>query len=203
MHKGEEEIQFNIKIPTIKSHLWAGCFIRRQASTVNETALATLEEELKQENNNEDKTGKETEEKITKVNINQAHCLLGHSNENATRESAKRLGWIITKGPLNICKHCAIGKAKQRNTKKKTTPVIALRPGERISLDVMSVKRPLTKPGKTPVPFIVNKNVRVMVDQYSSLGFSDWYEKKDHMIETTCEQLFQLREEVKGVKYVR
>ena len=54
LHKGEEEIHFNIKIPKIKSHLWAGCFIQRRASTLDETALATLEEELKQENNNED-----------------------------------------------------------------------------------------------------------------------------------------------------
>jgi hypothetical protein len=37
-------------------------------------------------------------------NIKKEHELLGHNNENNTRQLASHLGWTITRGPLGVCK---------------------------------------------------------------------------------------------------
>eukprot|EP00957_Ditylum_brightwellii_P094654 7208416-Ditylum_brightwellii.AAC.1 len=42
-----------------------------------------------------------------KVNVNKAHKLLGHSDKNKTKATAKHLGWTITRGKLDTCKSCA------------------------------------------------------------------------------------------------
>jgi hypothetical protein len=50
------------------------------------------------------------------MNIEKAHCLLGHQSEDTTRKIAKHIGWAITKGALEPCLSCSIGKAKQKST---------------------------------------------------------------------------------------
>ena len=50
-----------------------------------------------------------------RLNINRAHCLLGHRNEDSVRKTAKELGWILTRGTLKPCEHCAQSKARQKN----------------------------------------------------------------------------------------
>jgi hypothetical protein len=52
----------------------------------------------------------------TTMNIEKAHRLLGHQSEDATRKTAKHLGWNITSGTVQTCLPCTIGKAKQKNT---------------------------------------------------------------------------------------
>ena len=49
------------------------------------------------------------------MNINTAHCLLGHRNEDSVRKTAKEMGWVLTRGNLRPFKHCAKSKAKQKN----------------------------------------------------------------------------------------
>ena len=54
---------------------------------------------------------------VKTLSINKAHQLLGHMGEEATRLTAKALGWHITKGQMMVCECCAIGKAKQKRFK--------------------------------------------------------------------------------------
>ena len=75
----------------------------------------------------------------TKMNIQKAHNLLGHGNEETTRESARQLGWVITQGKLKPCEHCAKAKSKHKNVCKESTAHKATKPGERIFLDLSKV----------------------------------------------------------------
>jgi hypothetical protein len=54
-----------------------------------------------------------------RLNINVAHCLLSHRNENSVHKTAIELGLIIAQDTLKICKHCAKSKAKQKNVQKE------------------------------------------------------------------------------------
>ncbi len=49
----------------------------------------------------------------TKMNIQKAHDLLGHGDEESTRKTAQELGWILTQGTLTPCLHCTRAEAKQ------------------------------------------------------------------------------------------
>ena len=53
------------------------------------------------------------------MNINMAHCLLGHCNEDSVRKTARELGWVLMHGTLKPCKHCAKSKAKQKKVRKE------------------------------------------------------------------------------------
>ena len=50
-----------------------------------------------------------------RLNINRAHCLLGHRNEDSVRKTAREFGWVLMHGILMPCEHCARSKAKQKN----------------------------------------------------------------------------------------
>jgi hypothetical protein len=50
----------------------------------------------------------------------QAHERLGHSNEYATRATSDAIGMKLRKGGMGTCLACTIGKAKQKNVKKKS-----------------------------------------------------------------------------------
>jgi hypothetical protein len=54
-------------------------------------------------------------ENVVRLNINMAHCLLGHQNEDSVWKTARELAWVITCGTLMPCEHCARSKAKQKN----------------------------------------------------------------------------------------
>ncbi len=54
-------------------------------------------------------------------NTKKAHELLGHNNENDTRQMASHLSWTITRGPLGVCESCANAKARQKNMPKVST----------------------------------------------------------------------------------
>ena len=61
-------INFNIVVPTEKGAIYACKFVR----TVEVTTASA--------------------ERTMKVNINMAHCLLGHRNEDSMRKTAKEIG---------------------------------------------------------------------------------------------------------------
>jgi hypothetical protein len=54
-------------------------------------------------------------------NIKKAHKLLGHNNENDTRQMASHLGWTITREPQGVCESCANAKARQNKVPKIST----------------------------------------------------------------------------------
>jgi hypothetical protein len=54
-------------------------------------------------------------------NITIAHELLGHNNENDTRQMTSHLGWTIIREPLGVCESCVNAKARQKNMPKIST----------------------------------------------------------------------------------
>ena len=74
--------------------------------------------------------------------MNLAHELLGHGDENSTRETAKALGIEIARGTMKPCKACADAKAKQKNLPTHGEHVPSKDSNERIFLDQATVKAP-------------------------------------------------------------
>ena len=63
----------------------------------------------------------EATSKAPTYNTKKAHELLGHNNENDTRQMASHLGWTITREPQGVCESCANAKARQKNVPKIST----------------------------------------------------------------------------------
>ena len=81
IRKGEFEVKFDIRINTSEGCVWATYF-RRTQSLENELATASV---------------------ATKLSIQKSHDILGQSNEEATRATAKYLKWSLTRGALKNC----------------------------------------------------------------------------------------------------
>jgi hypothetical protein len=67
-------------------------------------------------------------DKAPTYTINKAHVLLGHNNDNDTRQIASHVGWTITRRSLEICDSCANAKARQKyvpniSTSEKATMI--------------------------------------------------------------------------------
>ncbi len=83
-------INFDIVVPTEKGAIYACKFARTM-----EVATASADT-------------------MVRLNINMAHCLLGHRNEDSVQKTARELGWVLSHGTLKPCEHCAQSKVKQR-----------------------------------------------------------------------------------------
>ena len=74
------------------------------------------------------------------MNIEKAHRLTGHYDENRTRKIAKVLGWVLKPGELLPCKACSVVRAKQcaicKDSKSKSK---ATRARERLFSDLATV----------------------------------------------------------------
>jgi hypothetical protein len=114
IRKGEQEIRFDIVIPTPKGALY--CMYYKRAG---EMAMSVTD------------SG-------TKMNIMKAHDLLGHCGEDMTRSAAKLMGWVLS-GPWIPCESCAITKAKQKNVPKESEHEKATKGANRIFLDIATV----------------------------------------------------------------
>jgi len=135
---------------------------------------------------------------LIKINPTKIHDLLGHKSDARTRASATSLGYEITRGK-STCESCAIGKARQKNVPKEpVSDNLATRPGERVGLDIFSIKG--EKDGPTPNP---RRHGRMMVDHFSGCGFLNFYTTKDGMVEPTLEKWNRWKGADKEVKYVR
>ncbi len=130
------------------------------------------------------------------MNIEKAHRLLGHQSEAATRKTANHLGWTITRGKMNTCLPCTIGKAKQKNTVKESDHTPATEPGERIFTDIASVK---PKDGMKPA----KPHWCIKVDELTQMKFSTFHKHKDEMVEPSCETFFKWKKGGNPVKFIR
>jgi hypothetical protein len=99
LEKGRNKIVFDIKITTSTGAIYCA-YMKRKFELTN---LST------------DGTRKE----VT-YTVLQAHERLGHSNEDATRATADVIGMKLRKGGMGTCLACTIGKAKQKNVRKKS-----------------------------------------------------------------------------------
>ena len=173
LKKGNQEVTFDIKIPTPKGAVYAMY--------------------LSQEN----EIGGSAMEVGTKMMIQQVHEHLGHCGEEATCKTAKELGWTLTSGTLNPCEACATGKAKQKNVPKESESKPAKKGENRIYLDIATVKK------RKGQPRVNRLNWHIMVDEWTQLKFSDFYTTKNGMVEPTCEQFYRWKQSGNPVKYVR
>jgi hypothetical protein len=130
------------------------------------------------------------------MSIEKAHRLLGHQSEEATRKTAKHLGWNITKGALPVCLSCTIGKAKQKNTVKSSEHTTCKNPGERIYTDIASIR-------PTDGMSVAKPHWCIKVDERTQLKFSSFHKHKDDMVEESCELFSKWKSEGNPVKYIR
>jgi hypothetical protein len=111
---------------------------------------------------------------------------------------AKELGISITRGTLGPCDACTIAKVKQKNVPKVSVHKAATKTDERrIFLDISSVQA--NKQGKKPT----KPHWRIMVDERSTLKYSNFFETKNGMVEPTCKQLHHWKENALGVQHIR
>ena len=108
-------IQFDFVINTPQDAVFACKFIRnREVSTANTETGVSMS-----------------------MSIQKAHELLGHGDENTTRQSAKSLGWRITRGSLKPCVSYAVSKAKAKKASKKSDSPKPTTPCELVNMGVM------------------------------------------------------------------
>jgi hypothetical protein len=72
------------------------------------------------------------------VQLQDLHHKLSHVNEGCARKTAAVYGWQLTE-KFSPCEDCATAKARQKNL-KKLTETRGTVPGERLFLDMSSVK---------------------------------------------------------------
>ena len=144
--KDSMEISFDIAIQTAAGTLY--CAYLKRVTNANEIAGAEVP---------------------TRMNINKAHDLLGHSDEQKVRDTAKALNWELTRGNLKVCQSCAAGKAKQKNVPKQSEHKPSTKNGERVFLDIATVKKPSGTNIRVSKP-----NWRILVDERTGLKVSDF-----------------------------
>jgi len=135
---------------------------------------------------------------VKKVNINSAHALCGHTSEEATRATAKALGWDITRGVMQPCAACAAGKAKQKNVPKASEHIASKANAERIYMDISTIK------GEKDGPKVnAKRHWRILVDERTQMKFSKFFTTKSGMVEPTLEQIAKWKANNLVVKYIR
>ena len=134
----------------------------------------------------------------TVMNADKAHDLFGHGDKERDKKIASVLGIRLTPGTNMPCKACAEGKAKQKNVPKITEYETGEKDGERVYLDISTIKK--RKKG----PKVARPNWRIMViGRQLQLKLSGFFRTKNGMIELTCEQLYKWRQDGKKISAIR
>ena len=105
-----------------------------------------------------------------KMSIWKAHGLLGHGDKESTCQTAKELGWVITRGSLMPYLHCAKSKAKQKNVSESSSAEKATKPGKHIYLDLSKVT--VLKSDDQEFK-LGNKNWKILVNEATGKKWSD------------------------------
>jgi hypothetical protein len=95
---------------------------------------------------------------------------------------------------MKPCRACTAAKAKQKNLTKVSNHVKSENPGERMFLDLAYFKTP-RKGMVIPKP-----NWRLMVDESTNFKITDFYKKKNDMVEPTCIVIKQLKDKGREIK---
>jgi hypothetical protein len=99
------------------------------------------------------------------------------------------------------CEHCAIARGRQMNVTKKTDHVASKKVGERLYLDVADVMQ--NQNSDASVDSTSKRYWQIMVDEASQFKISDFLISKHAMIDATCEEIFNFKQENKIVKYIQ
>jgi hypothetical protein len=115
-------------------------------------------------------------------NIKKAHELLGHNNENDTRQMASHLGWTITRGPLGVCESCANAKARQKHVPKISTGEKATVINGRWFHDSSTLKVHKGEKGSSKI-------WDPTFDELTGIPFTGIYNKKNEFIESMYQRM--------------
>lgn len=125
----------------------------------------------------------------TRMNVNKAHALLGHINHDKVRQTAKELGWNLTRGGQKVCPSCGTSKAQQKNVCKKSTSLKASKPGERVFIDLSQVTVTKSDGSKS----VCNKYWKTIVDESTGKKWCHFTTTKSGMVEPTCEWMNMMK----------
>ena len=118
-----------------------------------------------------------------RISHEKGHSLLMHANADVTCRTLQKLGWKL-EGPVNrlSCMSCAIEKSKQKKV-AKWTQTKASKPGERLFIDISSMKeRSLGG----------SKFWALIVDDYSDYMWGRFFNKKSDLSENVMPILKKL-----------
>ena len=175
LRKGSRNVEFDIIIKTSKGALFCAYFKRKEVTGEKGLILESKRNKVEES----------TRSVTKKISVTLAHEVLGHMGEARTRATAKHMGLELTHGSLKPRESCATGKAKQKKMPQKSPHITATGSNERIFLDILTIKKPKgDERNKT-----TKKNWRIIVDEFSGMKFSDFYETKNRIIKPTCERL--------------
>ena len=136
----------------------------------------------------------------SKMNIQKAHELLGHGDEESTRKTAQELGWILTRGTLKPCLYCAKAKAKQKNVCKESTAPKAEVPGGRVYLDLSKVT--ISKSDDTEFE-LTKKLWKIVMDEATGKKWSDFTPTKKGIVQCTYEFMQKMKQKGIPVSKIR
>ena len=184
MVKGDMKVVFDLIIPTKEGILYA-IYIQRG---VVELAGTTQDEKAMKP------------KAVVKIPIKKAHEMFGHSSEEATRKTANALGIVLSRGELGTCEACTEAKAKQKNLHAKAPDKTkkAEEVNGRVYLDLSTIKAPKNLNVTVSLPVW-----RIIVDEKTGFKTSDFYDKKNRMVDPTCALFQRWKESNKPVKIVR
>ena len=155
LSKGNNVIRFDIPVSTPEGVLWC-IYLQRLDSTSTSNEEATFVQ--------------------VQYSIDKTHEILGHLSDTITRKICGHLDWKLSRGTLQPCESCGIGKATQRNLERHGT--IPENIGYIWYIDGMTLK--ITEASKGPFP---SRNCFVaMTEGKTDHGFSGWFTSKSGFI---------------------
>ena len=128
--KGSRVIKFDIRAEIPKGILWCA-YIK---------CLKPDEEIAVEMSDNQPKESVKELMLAIKMNIEQAHAILGHSSKDTRRPTTAALNMLITSGTLKTYKSCAILKAKQKNLNQESEGVKSDKFNGQLYHDIATVK---------------------------------------------------------------
>ena len=120
------------------------------------------------------------------------HKIFNHASEDVLRATAKEKDWILT-GKFETCQHCKESNAQQKGV-AKSSDIQSTKPGERIFLDITSI-RAFSFGGK--------KFWLVLVDDAINLNWSFFLKQKNETAKTVFNLFKHLHSHGVIIKYVR
>ena len=87
------------------------------------------------------------------LSLNELHEKLGHPSTEITKATANKLNLRIAENEMEKCEHCDIAKMRKKNISKKPLNRVA-EPGERVYMDISSIKYPSAGGAKYWVLFV-------------------------------------------------
>ena len=114
----------------------------------------------------------------TTMNIEKAHIITRHHDEEQTHKIALELGCPLKNGPMMLCKACSVRKTRQFEINKHVdNSKKATRAGKILFLDLPMIK------ATQDSGIITNKNWHIVVDQYRGYKKSEFYSTKSDFVE--------------------